>query len=51
MAAGGSGSCEARFQPVADSHQSVDLGDDTMLFDEGWDRKHHLSKIRDRNVA
>ena len=28
---------KARLQPVAERHQFIDLGDDTVLFDEGRD--------------
>ena len=35
-AAFGLGGGELRFQPVAEGHQFIDFGDDTMLFGEGW---------------
>lgn len=35
VAAGGGGGVEARVQPVAQSHQCIDLGDDAVLLGEG----------------
>ena len=35
-AAGSGGGSEARLQPVAQRHQFIDLGDDAVLFGEGW---------------
>jgi hypothetical protein len=35
-AAGGGGGCETRLQSVAERHQRIDLGDDAVLFGEGW---------------
>jgi hypothetical protein len=35
-AADGGGGSEARLQPVAQGHQRIDLGDDAVLFGEGW---------------
>ena len=32
----GGGGGEARLQPVAQRHQLIDLGDDAVLFGEGW---------------
>ena len=32
------GGSEALFQPVAKGHQLIDLGDDSVLFCEGWQR-------------
>ena len=30
-----------RLQPVAERHQFIDLGDDAVLFGEGWQRKRY----------
>ena len=38
-AAGGGGGGEACLQPVAERHQRIDLGDDAVLFGEGWEGK------------
>jgi hypothetical protein len=36
--------CPRRLQPVAQSHQLTGLGDDAVLFGEGWERKDQFSK-------
>jgi hypothetical protein len=36
-AARGGGGGQARFEAVAERHQRVDLGDDAVLFGEGWE--------------
>ena len=41
-AAGGGGGGEARLQPVAERHQRIDLGDDAVLFGEGWEGNRNL---------
>ena len=33
-----------RLQPVAQRHQLIDLGDDAVLFGEGWERKSEIAK-------
>ncbi|MNZ77684.1 hypothetical protein D3C78_962370 [compost metagenome] len=35
----------AGFQSVAQGHQLVDFGDDTVLFGEGWQRKGTCTKL------
>jgi len=44
---GGDG--EACLQPVAESHEFIDLGDDAVLFGERWKGKQELPESRKRN--
>ena len=37
---------EALFQPVAERHQFIDLGDDAVLFGEGWESKSQIEQNR-----
>ena len=37
---------EAFFQPVAERHQFIDLGDDAVLFGEGWEGNQELRNVR-----
>ncbi len=43
-AAFGLGSSELRFQLVAEGHQLIHLGDDAMLFGEGWEEHQEVAK-------
>ena len=47
-AAGGGGGGEARLQPVAQRHQRIDLGDDAVLFGEGWEGNGNAKSRRFR---
>ena len=41
----GVGGGELRVELVAEGHQLIDLGDDALLFGEGWESKNKLVNI------
>ncbi len=43
--AGGGGGGEGGLQPVAQRHQFIDLGDDAVLFHEGWEGDLDFSEL------
>src|SRR5690606_15487521 len=49
-AAGGGGGGEACLQPVAERHQRIDLGDDAVLFGEGWKGDGYRAELSLRDV-
>jgi hypothetical protein len=44
-AAGAGRRGEVRLQPVTQRHQRIDLGDDAVLFGEGWERKGDCMQV------
>lgn len=45
VGAGGGGGGEAGFQLIAECHQGIDLGHDSVLFGEGWEGNWELAVV------